>query len=66
MEETHILEIPRRPPIYESLGPTSNKSLVSLVVFSSVDDLLAIGYEDGLVEVSVFESQGMYANKSLP
>lgn len=53
MEETYPFEMPRKPPIYESLGPTSSKSLVSFARFSSVDGLLAIGYEDGLVEVSL-------------
>ncbi|KJA14093.1 hypothetical protein HYPSUDRAFT_59560 [Hypholoma sublateritium FD-334 SS-4] len=51
MEGTHPPEMPRRPPIYESLGPTSDQSLVSLVEFSSAAELLAIGYEDGLVEI---------------
>lgn len=66
MEETHPPEMPRKPPIYESLGPTSDQSLVSSVEFSSAAELLAIGYEDGLVEVSVFESEAVYPDKRLP
>lgn len=60
MEETHPPEMPLKPRIYESLGPTSDKSLVSSVEFSSATDLLAVGYEDGLVEVHLFESYAVY------
>ena len=62
MAEIHPPEVSKKPPIYESLGPTSKKSLVALAVFSSVEHLLAIGYEDGLVEVCVFVSQRMYSD----
>ena len=55
MEEMHPPEIPHIPPIHESMGPTSDKSPVSSAEFSAESNLLAIGYEDGLVEVSVFE-----------
>ena len=55
MEGIHPPETSQKPPIYESLGPTSNTSLVCWAEFSPVDNLLGIGYHDGLVEVSVFE-----------
>ncbi len=59
-------EMPSKlPPIHESLGPTSNKSLVTVAKFSPLDNSLAIGYEDGLVEVSVSESYCVYPEPNL-
>ena len=64
MEENHPPEIPRKPPIYENLGPTYAHSLVSRAEFSSVDGLLAIGYEDGLVEASVFNARCVHRDQN--
>ncbi len=64
MEETHPPEIPRKPPIYENLGPTYQHSLVSWAEFSSVEHLLAVGYEDGLVEASDFKSRCVHRDQS--
>lgn len=62
MEEPDPPEIPRMPSVCESFGPMSDQSLVKVAKFSPLWGIIAIGYENGLIEVDIFQPQNGYIN----